>query len=185
MCELGKNWMKLFAENAISKLDSRRFYSILTRSHSLSAALAPSLRHLIFYKIFHSISASGANFIFPLFGNINYEIIHLCCNLHTIPNSAHSSPSPLCTLPFICARIVTLFQLPLFDYCFDSVAHKHSHIWQSQENGKLSTIRFYSFGLSCAFISLTSCVQAIWRPTQTWCECQWLKSCRHRRCHQR
>lgn len=115
------------------KMQYRNWIRRLYFSHSLTlflyiaitGSLSLSLRHSIFYEIFHSISASCANFIFPLFGNINYEIIHLCCNLHTIP-ACPIYASWLCSS---CHCLTTVLIL-----CRTNT-HTHTH-WISQENGK-------------------------------------------------
>lgn len=163
------------------KMQYRNWIRRLYFSHSLTlflyiaitGSLSLSLRHSIFYEIFHSISASCANFIFPLFGNINYEIIHLCCNLHTIP-ACPIYASWLCSSCHCLTTVLILCR-----------TNTHTHPLNIARKWKMSTIRFYSLGLSCAFISLTSCVRAIWRPTRTWCECQWFKSGSRHRCHHR
>lgn len=110
----------------------RRLYSTHTRVLCLyRPALAPALRHLIFYKIFHSISASCANFIFPLFGNINYEIIHLCCNLHTIPTPLSLALSIVSTrIPYMyasCDSVPAASVWLLFGFCRTNTG-THTHI---------------------------------------------------------
>lgn len=184
--------MKLFAENAISKLVFRnfhitalsyRYHTYHGRALSLSLYLLPLLSlsgcvfgcrrwhrqwHLILCGMCHSISASCANFIFPLSSFVAYKLHNhtfMLQSAHTTHTHTHESTMTRHT------RHSTVY---IVTHChchrFDSVSEKKKmeNVWRldsirfaSTTSSSSSSSTLSSLFVVCIYFSHTSCAQAI------------------------